>query len=82
VGLARRRAACSGVTEPRRTLDHGLAERPKREQSDAKRRDSERDRDDQDETDQRRKRVADTHPQAGKDEPDDVQGKPQRQSEP
>ena len=54
-------------------LDDRAAERPQRVGRDAQRGESERDRDDQDEADQRRQQVAQRQPQAAEDQPDDIQ---------
>ena len=54
-------------------VDDRAAERPQRVGRDAQRRESERDRDDQDEADERRQQVAQRQPQAAEDQPDDVQ---------
>src|SRR4051794_29844778 len=56
-----------------RTPNDRAAEGPEAENCDAQRGDPKGDRDDEDEHDQRREGVANRHPQAGEDEPDDVE---------
>src|SRR5215471_16410676 len=54
----------------------GTAERPQHVRGDPPRRDAERDRDDQDESDDPGQRVQDRHPPAAQDEPDQVEDEP------